>query len=74
LSDTKFAAPEVYVAMRDAALAGLRIIREFEAGGGYVSEHYDFPKMGVFEASGLPHFSKIYKLDTAPKDYGSVFQ
>src|SRR5207247_1145260 len=54
LSDTAFAAPEVYAALRDAAIAGLRIIREFEAGQGHVWEHHDFPKMDVFKASGLP--------------------
>ena len=71
--NTTFAAPEVYAAVRDAAITGLRIIKEFEAGRGYIWEHYDFPKMGVF-ASGLPHFSKVFDSDKVPKDYKSVFR
>ena len=74
LSDTTFASPEAYAAVRDALIAGLRIVREHEARGDYVSGHFEFPEMGHFE-SGLPHFSKSDSLlDKAPRNYKSVFR
>ena len=60
--------------MRDALIAGLRIVSEHEARGEYVLGHSEFPDMGQFE-SGLPRFSKSLSLTNAtPKDYQSVFR
>jgi hypothetical protein len=74
LSDTQFACPEVYAAVRDAVVAGLRIVRQHESRGDYVQSHHDFPKMGTFE-SGLPHFSKTsWGSDEAPSNYMSLFR
>jgi hypothetical protein len=66
--------PEAYAALKDAVSVGLRIVREHEAKGSYISLHFDFPEIDYFE-SGLPRFSKTtWGSDKGPKDYVSVFR
>ena len=73
MSDAVVAKPDVYAVVRDAVIAGLRIVREHEARGDYVLGHFGFPELDRFE-SGLPHFSKSPSLSNeSPRDYKSVF-
>ncbi len=66
--------PEAYAALKVGVEAGLKIVREHEAGGNYILNYSGFPEMGYFD-SGLPRFSKTSWFDkNGPFDYTSVFR
>jgi len=74
MAEMNITSSEAYAALKEAVSTGLKMVREHEARGGYISPHYDFPEIGYFD-SGLPRFSTTtWGSEKAPKDYMSVFR
>lgn len=64
--------PDIYEALKAAVSDGLQFVREIEAQNKYIQRYYDYPKLEYFD-SGLPHFTKSFKDEELPKNYGSIF-
>ncbi|MDQ3802329.1 MAG: HEPN domain-containing protein [Acidobacteriota bacterium] len=64
--------PDIYESLKAAVSEGLRLVREIESQDKFIQRCRDFPKLEYFD-SGLPRFSKSFKDEEIPKNYGSVF-
>lgn len=64
--------PDIYEVLKAAVSDGLRFVQEIESQNKYIERYMDFPKLEYFD-SGLPRFSKSFKDEEIPKNYGSIF-
>lgn len=66
---------ELFRAIERSVIDGLAVIATALDSGQFIARYYEFPKMEVFEQSGMPSFRKstIFESDN-PLDFTSVFR
>ena len=65
---------DIYEMIKEAVNDGLAVVRQFEADGKLIYQHFQFPIMSQFP-SGFPSFRKSFFMeDDIPLDYKSVFR
>lgn len=64
---------DIYKMIKEAVDDGLATVRQFEANGRLVYQHFQFPVMSQFP-SGFPSFRRSFMDEDIPLNYQSVFE